>query len=209
MSKFIAFDIGKVLCHFDMDKFVKEFSEIVDISQNTALAWISRIQHLQDIGVTTLQQTLEANRNQFQTSFLDDETIYHIVAAWNKEVYPNEIMMNFLNKLRKNDVKIAFLSNMGQEHLKHLRSNFPYMFENVIQHISCEVGARKPTKLFYQSFLFDNPEFHKAIYLDDISENLDVGLKYKFFSMEFNLDTFTLLGKTDQDQIFDSIINRL
>ena len=68
-------------------------------------------------------------------------------------------MMDFLKELENQDVKIALLSNMGLEHATFIRESLPELFQGRLLHLSCEVGARKPTKLYYQSFLQDHDEF--------------------------------------------------
>ena len=54
--------------------------------------------------------------------------------------------------------------------------------------MSYEVGARKPSKLYYQSFLLDHPEYKGCLYVDDLPQNLAVGRYYGFRSFEYNLE---------------------
>lgn len=211
----VAFDIGNVLCHFDIFKFTRKLSEIIGISDHDAYFFLDHIQRLQDIGVTTVAQGLEYKFR------LNGSEIEELIDTWNKTVVPNETMLRFMEKLRGDEVKIAFLSNMGPEHLTYLRTNFPQMFEDVVQHISCEVGARKPTKLFFQSFCLDQDEFlckkndnpfSGCLYMDDIEENLRAGKKYGFKVYQFNLEEFNkesqLQQKRELDKLRQMILNK-
>ena len=93
------------------------------------------------------------------------------------------------------NTQVALLSNVGLEHAivmekildhHHLHSN--KFFSKCVKHLSCQVGARKPTKLYYQSFLQQHPEFEGAAYLDDLQENLDMGKEFGFRPYFFSLE---------------------
>jgi FMN phosphatase YigB (HAD superfamily) len=61
------------------------------------------------------------------------------------------------------------------------------------------VGARKPSFIYYQSFLQMYPQFKECIYLDDNTENLNSSLKNGLSGRYFNL----------QDYKDDDILNAL
>ena len=67
----------------------------------------------------------------------------------------------------------------------------PPVFNKCIQHFSCEVGARKPSKLFFQSFLMEEPHFHRSIFIDDIDENVEMAKKCGFRAVRFNINDFS------------------
>lgn len=207
MGIHVAFDIGNVLCHFDIKKFTSKLSEVVGISDHDAYFFLARLQAHQDIGITSVATELEF---QYKLSGTD---ICKLIECWNSTVTPNLSMMNFLENLRSDGVKIAFLSNMGPEHIEHLRSIAPKMFDKGIQHISCEVGARKPTKLFFQSFVEDHAEFQGCVYIDDIEANLKAGKHYGFKVYGFNLDEHMKLTmsqqKTELTRLKNMIINMI
>lgn len=204
-----AFDIGNVLCEVNLNEFARCLAKYIMLKRgyivnyeaevgvsghliDEANFFIDHIRRMQDIGTTTVREQLQYKYN--FTNFDLDE----LIKAWNKTVTPNEMMLKFLDKLKNKGVKIALLSNMGQEHLKYLRAICPAMFEGTIQHISCEVGARKPQKLFYQSFLLDHKEFSGCIYVDDLEENVRVGRQYGFKEYHFDLAKMLDLPKTKQ-----------
>jgi FMN phosphatase YigB (HAD superfamily) len=192
MGIHVAFDIGNVLCHFDIKKFTNVLANTTNISDHEAFFFLERLQKLQDIGVTSVACELETHFK------LPAATIHDLVECWNSTVCPDASMMNLLENLRADDVKIAFLSNMGVEHISHLRASYPELFERTIQHISCEVGARKPTKIFFQSFCSDNDEFSGCVYVDDIDENLRAGKKYGFKGYSFKLEEYSKLSASQQ-----------
>lgn len=195
----ITFDIGNVLCQFDIMKFVIKLAETVQISEHDALFFLEHLQKMQDIGVTSVAHGLEYKYK------LSKSDLSMLVDTWNKILTPNEMMLKFINDLKTDGVKIALLSNMGPEHIYYLRTICPQLFEKTIQHISCEVGARKPQKLFFQSFCLDNDDFHGCLYVDDIEENLKVGNDYGFKIYRFNLDDTLKLSLAGQKLELDKL----
>lgn len=199
MTTCVAFDIGNLLCHFYIDQFTKKLALITKISDKDAFFFVEYLQRFQDNGLCSMRQALRLNYD------LHDDQLQELVDTWNAAVVPSEVMLNFMDTLRSEGIKIALLSNMGPEHITYLRSTCPRLFENTIQHISCEVGARKPTKLFFQSFVLDNGEFRGCVYLDDIEENLRMGKKYSFKCYRFDLEESTRAGLAAQKQELDRI----
>lgn len=219
MGVHVAFDIGNVLVQFDIMIFVKKLAEIANLNDHDAWFFLDHLQKMQDIGVTSVAHGLEYKFK------LSGEELNILLDSWNKTLSPNEMMLNLLDNLRSDGVKIALLSNMGPEHITHLRTNCPQMFEGAVQHISCEVGARKPQKLFFQSFCLDNDEFIRSslicgpdgkpkndktdfsgcIYVDDLEDNLKVGKKYGFKVYHFNLDETLKLPLSKQKIELDKL----
>lgn len=210
MGVHVAFDIGNVLCHFDIFKFTRKLSEITGINDHDSYFFLDFLQRMQDIGVTSVAHHLEYKFD------VNGAELEELLETWNATVIPNEMMLNFLDKLRGEGVKIALLSNMGPEHIAHLRTTYPQLFENTVQHISCEVGARKPSKLFFQSFCLDNDEFFVSdtrepmdfsgcVYVDDIEENLKVGKKYGFKVYQLVLDDLVKLPQSKQKMELDRL----
>lgn len=200
-----AFDIGNVLCRFDTTEFLQEMNR--SIHTFGSYEFLEYLQKFQDVGLLTVRQQLI---HQF---VLSESDINRLISLWNETITPNDMMMNFIMNLKDEGVKIAYLSNMGPEHIEYLRNTYPEMFKDVVQHISCEVGARKPTKLFFQSFCLDHDEFSGCVYVDDIEENLKTGKQYGFKAYKFDLDQ-TLQQSTSQqkktlDTLRSMILNRI
>jgi len=196
---YAAFDIGNVICHFDINKFTTKLSQVTGLNDHDAYFFMEHLQKTQDIGVTSVAHGLE---NKFKLTPGDLE---ELLTCWNDTIHPNDMMLNFLANLKSEGIKIAFLSNMGPEHISFLRNAWPEIFANSIQHISCEVGARKPTKLFFQSFCLDHDEFRGAVYVDDIEENLRASKKYGFKVYQFQLDQATQSSLLHHKQEIDKL----
>lgn len=185
--KYIALDIGNVLYHCDFNPFLKTLSKQLGISIADAQYFLSRTQKLHDLGYTVMTDEL---RDHFHIK--SEVVIEEILEAWNNSVKPNLSILTHLDDLEFNGkIKIALLSNIGLEHAsnidKVLEEN--HLMEQTIKHFSCFVGARKPSALFYQSFLMQYPEFKGCLYIDDVAENLAMGQKFGFDSQQFNLLT--------------------
>jgi putative hydrolase of the HAD superfamily len=117
--------------------------------------------------------------------------ILHLIDEWNKVITADRTVVEFLEKLLDENVKIALLSNIGIEHaalIGNILGGFLYQYS--IKFFSCEVGARKPSFLYYKTFLDMNPEFKGCLYLDDRIENVRGGEKLGFKSIHFELDKF-------------------
>lgn len=178
--QYIALDLGDVLLDLDWNKFYWSFSTEVGEKVRDLLIDNCRADFC---GITRMSSI-------FRKEFEKEGLAPHIVNQWNNIIKPNEKMMEFVKSL-KPYTKIAYLSNMGFDHLEVLKINYPELIKLAdVTHMSCEVGACKPTKLYYQSFLHDNPEYSGCVYLDDRQENLIAGSKYKFKSIHFDLNTF-------------------
>lgn len=178
----IAFDLGNVIFNYDLDDFIKNINYNIFSSDEEARIFVQESEHLSYIGATTLYKRLS-----HKFSYLSENDKKDIINTWNAIIYPDTKMLKFIKELKKENVKIALLSNMGLEHAEYLRNKYPEVFDVEAIHLSYEVGAFKPTKLFYQSFLLEYPDFSGCVYLDDLEENILMGSKFKFNSILFDL----------------------
>ena len=190
MKSYLILDIGNVLVNIDMDPLRKGISKQLNISKSDTDHFISTLQKKQDLGITNMRDEIIVRFN-IKSEYIVDE----LVDLWNSVVQPNWCAINFFSALKKTyKLDIALLSNIGTEHAALFKdgSQWDYfhnlIHKDAIKHFSCEVGARKPTKLFYQSFLQMYPEFHGALYLDDIKENVDAGCEMGLYSIQFDIN---------------------
>lgn len=190
----IAIDIGDVLCTVDLSIFLEQLvaSGHAD-SQEKALLYVEELQPLQDLGLVTMGQWL---RDRFA---LLDGSEGPLVEAWNKILFPNRRMTKFVQQLKNEGVEIALLSNIGRDHSAVVRKHptVGNLYNSCIQHFSCEVGARKPSKLYFQSFLLEHPGFENCIYLDDRPENIQVANKLGIRGVHFCLEPLKESGKLE------------
>jgi FMN phosphatase YigB (HAD superfamily) len=191
--KFIALDIGNVLCLVKTQPFIDFLSETFNISTQDAVYFLKRFQRIHDLGYTTMESEL---REKFGTK--SEVTINKVVSAWNDAIIPYTPILDKFNELReKHNLQVALLSNIGVEHAIMMEEKLKHegFFPNVIKHFSCDVGARKPSMIYYQSFLLEHPNFEGCIYVDDLQENLDAGAKFKFKPFKFDLNEPDVEGK--------------
>jgi len=204
MSKYIALDIGNVLVHFDVQNMVQELSKFVtgysqEVKMEVALSTLERVQASHDLGLLNFKHAMEEflirqDKSMTLAARQLSSGADSLVEYWNDIVKLDNNIISFIKTLKENDVKIALLSNMGKEHYNHLKKIFPELFEDSIEFISFQVGARKPTKLYYHLFTQEHPEFKHALYLDDLQDNLDASAKY-LNPFNFNLENLSKSNK--------------
>lgn len=184
--KYICLDIGNVLCDVNPKPFLESLSETFNITIPEANRFLKRFQQLHDLGYTNMEDELKDNFN-----VKSPLTIKKLVDGWNDSVNTNLHVINKLNNLRENHgLQVALLSNIGVEHAAMVESKLAHggFFQNAIKHFSCFVGARKPSFIFYQSFLLQYPEFQNCLYVDDLRENLIASKPFGFKTFRLALD---------------------
>jgi FMN phosphatase YigB (HAD superfamily) len=194
VNKTIAIDIGQVIMHFQFDGFLTEFTNQMihngkdHFSKNDAWNFLDRTQRLHDLALTLLADELkyefDVNHHTFAQWRVD-----RVVEEWNKSLVPNQYVVSWIEGLLDQGVKVALLSNIGIEHAKLMPKLLgSKIYDNSIRWFSCDVGARKPTPIYYHTFLSLYPEFKGCIYLDDNLDNVKAGRDFEFNTIEFNLE---------------------
>jgi putative hydrolase of the HAD superfamily len=175
--KYIAFDLGNVLINLDWEPFnktVELFPGIKNIQDD--------ICNLDFCGLITYSNYLKTNKR------LEKEILNIVINSWNQMLKPNEQMIEFIKELKSKYYKVAYLSNMGYDHYNFLNKEYKdFMDLADVQHISCKVGACKPSLLYFQSFLNKNPEFTDCLFIDDIKENLETAKELCFNTYQLNI----------------------
>jgi FMN phosphatase YigB (HAD superfamily) len=221
MKKYVAFDIGDVLCHCFEDKFLNAVSESANISIDESLRFFKRFWEHHDLGFTTIEDELKDKLH-----INSEVTINKLNNCWMETLQPNRDMFKYLMDLMfvdkststnvRTDVQVALLSNIGKEHAGALPEKFNEClwngygtFEACIKHLSFEVGARKPSLLYYQSFLQMHPEFKGCVYVDDREENLITAEKLGFKPFKFSLKHYTknhYIDHNDERKMKDKLV---
>lgn len=194
---YLALDVGNVLCHVDFDKILKLLSKSLNISMNEAIHFFNRTQKLHDLGITNLSDELSDH-----FSIKSEVLIKEILEEWNRCIVPDQDVLKEIEFLKnKYNIKIAILSNIGFEHLSYIKeimiNKYP-LFDDCVHFFSCEVGARKPSLLYYQTFLSMYPEFKECVYLDDLDDNIKSGKSFGLNAHKFVLSDFK---KSNLDQL--------
>lgn len=182
----VAFDIGNVLFHFDLNPLLDLLINlnIVDDSKTAYEFMGGSFQHSQEIGLYNIRQSFYQLNQKFSDKILDD-----IYDRWIKTFTPSLPMIDLVEELIGNGYRVALLSNIGPDHAMAVRNKCK-IFEACIQHFSCEVGARKPTRLFFQSFLSQYGWSDITKYFDDRKENIAMGSEY-YNAILFDINNYT------------------
>lgn len=190
----IALDIGNVLFHVDMDIFINELY-LLGIPKAHGIAFTEEFQSFLDVGHLNMEQALRLRFPKLSLSQID-----RAKEAWFAIVTPCKPTINVVTELIAEGAQVALLSNIGIDHATYISDMCSGQFEHCIKHFSCDVGARKPTKIFYQSFINDYNDFSikypsssnilkqsRGLFLDDRLENIEAARKYmdsKIFDIE-------------------------
>jgi len=189
---YLCLDIGNVLVDLNLEPFRKALSKQMNISKFEADQFLSSTQRAQDVGLTTIREEL-ATHFRIRSEYILDE----LDSVWLEVVQPNWDSITFFGRLMNDyDLKVALLSNIGFEHVEmfNKKLNCSPVYTSSIHHFSCEIGCRKPSALFFKTFLDMHPEFKGALYLDDIGANVIAGTKMGLNGMEYDISSpfFTL-----------------
>lgn len=186
--KHLTVDIGNVVCEVNFTSFLRKLSKTLNIPLQETEYFLNRTQKLHDLGLTVIQDEIH-DHFKIKSPVIIEE----LVEDWNKTVYPNTTVIAFLHSLIKpslsiEPIKLAILSNMGSEHSELMVKMLSPIYDDAIKFFSCDVGARKPTYLYYKTFLDLYPEFKGCLYIDDRPENLKTGELFGFRPYKLELD---------------------
>lgn len=185
IMKYVALDIGNVLVHADFSYFIEDLSKQFNMSLDEAKYFMNRSQKLHDLGLTTMRDEIRNHLNVRSEILLDE-----LVGSWNDCIDPEKLILDKLHSMQNDGLQIALLSNVGPEHAKRMEHILGYkgFIGRCVKYFSCYVGARKPTSIYYQSFLQLYPEWKGCGYIDDLQENLDTSKQFGFRTFCFNLE---------------------
>lgn len=185
--KYLALDIGNVLCYIDFSTFLDKLKNVTGIHKYQLWENFNKFQKLQDVGHFSLKDILSLIYN------INDCDNNVLIDLWNDTTLRfNLKILKFLSDLQNENVKIALLSNIGIDHANHFINfyNNRIVFSNTIKYFSCNYGLRKPNPIYYMNFLNIYPEFKGCLYLDDLPENIKTGKEFKFNSIRFDLNDY-------------------
>lgn len=195
----ISLDIGNVLCDVDFSELIKELGDGWDIKPDEVWRFLTRIQHSQDLGHTNIREELN------QWFHIDIKDNPHVIEAWNVSISPNPISIKHFEDII-DCFDVAILSNMGYDHRDIIHQKIGPKFKKCKSFISCEVGAAKPSRKYYEKFLAQHPEFNGSVYIDDRPENIRMGNYLGFDSVV--IDT-SKMSHHDVDAIWLQVKERL
>jgi FMN phosphatase YigB (HAD superfamily) len=182
--KYIAIDIGDVICKVDFSNFKKQLSIALNISLDDAEYFLERSQKLHDLGLTSMKDELHDH-----FKIRSEPLITGLIKEWNKTIIVNNTMKLFLEDLIEKKTNVALLSNIGLDHSSIIENILgKTISDSAIKFFSCNVGARKPTFLYYKIFLDMYKDFIGCLYIDDKNDNIAIGKQFGFNALEFNLN---------------------
>lgn len=190
--RYLAIDVGNVLVNVDFDPFVHKLSKQFNLPLQEVEIFLNHSHSLHDIGMTTMEYQL---RQHFDIK--SPVIIQELLESWGNVISPNyQVLDTMLELMDTHSVKVAIVSNVGLEHSARMSELLKYgnFFERCTLHLSCQVGARKPTKLYFQSFLSQYPEFTGCAYVDDLRENLTASKQFGFRTFRFALSEYNHSG---------------
>jgi|HubBroStandDraft_5_1064220.scaffolds.fasta_scaffold271406_2 FMN phosphatase YigB (HAD superfamily) len=191
---YCALDIGNVLVHVNFQPFLNQLSKSLNITLEEAGYFMNRSQCLHDLGCTTMLSELK-DHFKIRSPIIIEE----LIEKWNKVIEPNfDIIHRIDRMIRHDDLQIALLSNVGLEHAQQMAQilDIGDFFKSSIKFFSCHVGARKPTLVYYHTFLQLHPTFKGCPYVDDLQENLNAAQQFGFKTMRFSLEDVMYEGST-------------
>ena len=187
---FIAFDMVNVLVDYKYDDFHqylidnKVFKTVEDCT-----VYIEYILGMADIGLFTIKQAFD---NLLVFKDKKPELLENMLKLWDEVIIEVPEMTDLIKRLKdKHKIRIALLSNISYEHSLIFRNKFDPIFNSCITHFSCSVGAKKPSKIYFQSFLYDNSGFKGSLFFDDVESNVIEAQNQGFKAIQFRLDEFT------------------
>src|SRR5574338_148883 len=104
--KYVAFDIGNVICHANMNPFIEEISTTFNISLAEAARFLRSFQQIHDLGLTTMESQLRVWFN-----CKSEATLKRITDQWNDLIYPEPAMIDMINGFLDKGIRVALLSN--------------------------------------------------------------------------------------------------
>ena len=185
--KRVAFDLGNVIVKVDWKIFFDEWSRYISTDVRE---FMRNIQYQQDVGLINMDKAL--------SGITGNDTIKKLKVAWGSVITLSDDIFSLLEDYKERNYSVAILSNIGSDHADIMRKVYPTIFDGAILHLSYEVGARKPTKLYFQSFLMENPKFIGATFVDDLLDNLTMAERFGFKGYQFNLDNYNKLSDDEK-----------
>jgi FMN phosphatase YigB (HAD superfamily) len=187
--KKVTFDIGNVLFHVDIERFLIFLVQSgIFTNKEVAFDFLVGIQPSEDLGLYNFRRGLSLFNNK-----LDKKLIQEAHALWVDIIKPSEEMILFVEELITDGWQVALLSNIGYDHAAAVRESCK-IFSKCEQFFSCEVGVRKPSKLYFQTFQSQYKWPKDVKFFDDRLENVEVSREY-FDSQLFDLQKFTNDGQ--------------
>jgi FMN phosphatase YigB (HAD superfamily) len=189
MNKKVAFDIGNVLCHVDLERFYNYLvnEQKLFSTNKEAIEFFEGIQIGMDLGLYDVKKAFYEFSHNYSKNKIKVINYFLIENVWIDCLSISDEVLGLLDDLFVKGYQIALLSNIGFDHATFINNKTQLSY--CIKHFSYEIGTRKPAKLFYMDFVSKHNWTNDVLFFDDRQENVDASKKYLNGTL-FNLDDF-------------------
>ncbi|HWF65871.1 MAG TPA: HAD family phosphatase [Acidobacteriaceae bacterium] len=183
----VVFDYGLVLSGPAVPEARARLLELTGLAPQTfdAHYWKYRLDY--DRGTLngrTYWETIARDAGLTLTSQQVDKLIEQDVLLW---ASANPVMLDWVIRVRQSGMKIAILSNMGEDLLAHMRKNFRWLDD--FHHLtwSCELDMIKPEAAIYLHTLEKLAVAPaETLFLDDKIENVEGARSVGMHALQFH-----------------------
>lgn len=210
--KQVAFDIGNVLLHMNIMSFIEEINIGIYYEEERnekilkMLNWMKSRQGVCDMGASSFKDEFLCKYDYYSEKEFDN----YVLPLWNKTLSPEPKMIKLVESLIDKGYEVALLSNIGFEHKAIIPDLLgSKIYNGTTKFFSCEIGVRKPTALYYKTFLEFFPQFLNCLYLDDNLENLACAKNvFQFNSHWFDLSKIDPCHLNKEIKIIKDILSK-
>jgi putative hydrolase of the HAD superfamily len=188
MINCVVFDYGGVISHAQDKKSVKKICSILKITEEQLMSVYQKERFNYDAAKINASQYWNIINGYYNNTALSEKDlskiIYYDVLSWSKF---NKKTIKTIKALKRNNIKLAILSNMNFEFLDYLNKKETWFkhFDNRI--FSCEINKIKPDKEIYRFILQRISEFpENVLFIDDSESNILAAKKLGINTIHFN-----------------------
>lgn len=172
MIKAAIFDLGNVLVLFDHQQMINQLGKVCGISTEKVYEEVfqKQIGIQYELGNLETPEVYEYLRKISTTKPSDEE----LFLALGDIFTLNEPMVQVIESLKNQGVRLVILSNTCDAHLKFIRRNFSILDKFDAYVYSHEVRARKPDKIIFKKAVeLAGCSAKECFYTDDILEYVE------------------------------------
>ncbi len=189
MIKNIVFDMGKVLIHYDVPKYLakapKEYREVLKQEVFSSVYWV-----MLDRGSIEAIEAKDAMKSRLpkQCGIWVDEFVDH----WHDELDINEEVEILAKEVKENGYKVYLLSNTSLK-FHNFRKNIPALKYFDKEFISADWKLLKPEPAIYAAFLKNfELKANECYFIDDNPLNIESALNAGMKGFVFHGDVHKL-----------------
>ena len=198
MRPIFILDIGNVLVKICYDNLVSEMIGCGFFNnKEQAVDFINSVEGVLCSGIMNERQCLDFAFPRYSKAHKE-----RILDAWRDVFELNLDMIDFFN-----DELVILASNISEGHVKELKSRHD-IFIKKRGCFSCEIGASKPSYMFFEYLSREYAELaggKDVIYIDDKIDNLTAGKKWIMMNRNVHGILFDL-EKNTPDELFNFLI---